>query len=189
MEFAMFWGNDSLVAKKPCHWGFAMERRSHLRSRSLVHSDAETCCKLGPAMHCKNGNIPSSGWNGAHGVQEHHGSVPPVPAATWGVSWRRVVQSCCTCLLWGYQKVWVSIKFLSAKFGFTPPPPPRKGPKMRKNRTNPQNILKVDTFSSGGGGWELLKGTCPKGALEFTRISLEFSEFHQNFTRISLEFH
>ena len=32
------------------------------------------------------------------------------------------------------RKVWVSIKFLSAKFGFTPPPPKR--PKMRKNSTN-----------------------------------------------------
>ena len=35
-----------------------------------------------------------------------------------------------------FRKVWVSIKFLSAKFGLTRVyPPPRKGPKMRKNCT------------------------------------------------------
>ena len=50
-----------------------------------------------------------------------------------------------------FRKVRVSIKFLSAKFVFTPPPP-RKGPKMRKNCTNRYKILKIDTFS-GGGGW------------------------------------
>ena len=33
-----------------------------------------------------------------------------------------------------FRKVWVSIKFLSAKFGFTSPPP--KEPKMRKDCTN-----------------------------------------------------
>ena len=49
------------------------------------------------------------------------------------------------------REVWVSIKFLSAKFGFTPPPPPPKGPKMRKNCTNKYKILKIDTFSGGGG--------------------------------------
>ena len=48
-----------------------------------------------------------------------------------------------------FRKVWVSIKFLSAKFGVTPPPP-RKGPKMRKNCTNQYKILKIDTFSGGG---------------------------------------
>ena len=41
------------------------------------------------------------------------------------------------------RKVWVSIKFLSAKFGFTPPP---KGSKMRKGCTN----LEIDTFFGGG---------------------------------------
>ena len=46
-----------------------------------------------------------------------------------------------------FRNVWVSIKFLSAKFGFTPPP---KGPKMRKNCTNQKKILEIDTFSGGG---------------------------------------
>ena len=51
------------------------------------------------------------------------------------------------------RKVWVSIKVLSAKFGFPPPP---KGPKMRKNCTNQYKILKIDTFSGGGGGNAIL---------------------------------
>ena len=43
----------------------------------------------------------------------------------------------------------MSIKLLSAKFGFTPPP--RKGPKMRKeNLYKSGQILKNDTFSGGG---------------------------------------
>ena len=41
----------------------------------------------------------------------------------------------------------LSINFLSAKFGFTPPP--RKGGKTFKLVENPQ---KIDTFSAGGGG-------------------------------------
>ena len=49
------------------------------------------------------------------------------------------------------RKVWVSIKFLSAKFGFTTPPPQKKGPKMKKNCTNQKKILKIDTFLGGGG--------------------------------------
>ena len=49
-----------------------------------------------------------------------------------------------------FRKVGVSTKFLSAKFSFTPPPP-RKGPKMTKNCTNQEKILKIDTFSGGGG--------------------------------------
>ena len=40
------------------------------------------------------------------------------------------------------RKVWVSIKFLFAKFGFTP----SKRAKMRKNCTNQYKILKIDTF-------------------------------------------
>ena len=47
------------------------------------------------------------------------------------------------------RKVWASLKFVSAKFGFTPTP--RKGPKLRKNCTNQYKILKIDTFSGGGG--------------------------------------
>ena len=31
------------------------------------------------------------------------------------------------------------------------PPPPRKGPKMRKNCTNQKKILQIDTLSGGGG--------------------------------------
>ena len=51
------------------------------------------------------------------------------------------------CLNGSLRKVWASIKFLSAKFGL--PPPPRKGPEMRKNSTNQYKILKIDTFSGG----------------------------------------
>ena len=46
----------------------------------------------------------------------------------------------------------MSIKVLSAKFGFTPPPAARKAPKTRKNCTSEKTILKTDTFSAGGGG-------------------------------------
>ena len=40
--------------------------------------------------------------------------------------------------------------FSAAKFGLTPPPPKKKA-KMRKNCTNQQKILKLDTFSGGRG--------------------------------------
>ena len=57
------------------------------------------------------------------------------------VMWRRRLQRLPTPCNWEGQvraglirKVWVSIKFLSAKFGLTPHP--RKGPKMRTNSTN-----------------------------------------------------
>ena len=56
------------------------------------------------------------------------------------------------------RKVWVSIKFFSAKFGFTPPPPKKKkGPKMRKHCTSQQKIPKIDTFSGGGGGRKFME--------------------------------
>ena len=66
----------------------------------------------------------------------------------------RTIGECC-CRIKTYSevdflKVWVSIKFLSAKFGFTPPP--RKGPKLRKNCTNQYKILKLTLFPGGGGG-------------------------------------
>ena len=51
---------------------------------------------------------------------------------------------------WYIREVWVSIKFLSAKFGFTPPP--EKGPKWGINCTNQYKILKIDAFSGGGAG-------------------------------------
>ena len=48
-------------------------------------------------------------------------------------------------------KVWVSIKFLSAKFGFTPPPSPKRTQNEEKMYKSVKN-LKIDTFSGGGGG-------------------------------------
>ena len=45
---------------------------------------------------------------------------------------------------------------LSAKFGS--PPPPGKRPRMRRNCTNQYEILKIDTFSGGGGGETRLYG-------------------------------
>ena len=49
------------------------------------------------------------------------------------------------------RKVWVSIKFLSAKFGFYSPPPPEKGPKNEEKLSKSVEILKIDTFPGGGG--------------------------------------
>ena len=49
-----------------------------------------------------------------------------------------------------FRKVWVSIKFLSAKFGVTPPPPKRaqNEKKLYKSVENPQ----IRHFFRGGGG-------------------------------------
>ena len=47
------------------------------------------------------------------------------------------------------RKVWVSIKFLSVKFGFAPPPA-RKRPKMRKNCTNQYKTPSRLTLFRGG---------------------------------------
>ena len=51
------------------------------------------------------------------------------------------------------RKVWVSIKFLSAKFGFTPPPPPpEKGPEeWGKTVQINRKSSKLTHFRGGGG--------------------------------------
>ena len=60
------------------------------------------------------------------------------------------------------RKVWVSIKFLSAKFGFTPPP--REGPKMRKNCTSVENPQNLHTFRGGGVGNAIVRTVGCSGA-------------------------
>ena len=44
----------------------------------------------------------------------------------------------------------MSIKFLSAKFGFTPPPP-KRAQNEEKLYNSVYKILKIDTFRGGGG--------------------------------------
>ena len=48
------------------------------------------------------------------------------------------------------RKVRVSIKFLSAKFGFTSPPPPPKKAQNEEKLYKSVEILKIDTISGGG---------------------------------------
>ena len=61
-------------------------------------------------------------------------------------AWQNLTQPNKACTLL-FRKVWVSIKFLSAKFGFTPPPERAQNEeKLYKSVEN----LKIDTFFGGG---------------------------------------
>ena len=87
------WGQiGSPVAEEPCYCGSAMDSVSNCDSDFLVHSGLERCCGVAPTMHCQYGTRAfRHHLHAAHGVQQHHGTIPPVLAATWGVAWGRVV--------------------------------------------------------------------------------------------------
>ena len=91
------------------------------------HANVITPCFLTPCL-----NVPNTPLLRAMGFLVSHqgrlGAMPPPPFLI--------------------RKVWVSIKFLSAKFGL---PPPLKGPKMRKTVQISRKSSKLTLFPGGAG--------------------------------------